>query len=815
MKKVRKIILRTFLIVVLLICLGSWYLNNIFLPQKIRLWMTGLLRERIDRQITLGKIRYNIFKGIVLKDITIFGKEGEEKFLSVKEMYFKFPVLPLLRKRFIITNLSVISPVLSVTRLKDEEWNFSDVLKGGVPDPQTKFTLLISRAVIVDGQALFKDLTKKPPFEGEIADINGEMYLALLASMHFKFSSKIQQRTIALQSKGNYNFISKVLNVNFNIQNITLTDYAPYYRDILPFQLDQGQANLQLDLSLTKDKPIRLYGVYSIKNLALSEDALKGSGNIEITAILNYTPDGRKVLEYEGNVRFDNFQLEGLPLIENITGINGKVAIVENTISTKDLKLSSWGMPVVFNGEINNFRNPSLNLTASSEADLSKIKESIPARFKDKLEKINISGKALLSMKISGGIRRPALDGKLTISEARCKPPFLSEDLKNINGNFEFKSNSLSTSDLTLSYKDTGYKLILSLIDLNRPDKEPNIEFDLRSEDLSLLGELNIKENNSAYFSTTEGKYLNSSFALTGVISDWPSPQLDITGDIEMDLADLTRALAGGGRGKVLSKLNPKGRVKLTTEASGKWEDWQNWSAVLKGKSDQVTIKKVNFDRLFFDIKMENKKISLVKLTAEPYGGVLNSTGFIDLGAEQRYWRGNLQLINIDLSGLSGDSGLKWQNISGNLSGAAVLEGREKAETIIGKGWLEVGEGKFWKLPLFLELSNILYFPYLKKTLFNRGFATFAIANKTISTSDLSLQSEGLNLLAKGSIDFDGNLDFSISTELAKNLADKMPKLSKIASMIISGLWNYAVELRLEGTIEEPKYSIVSRMPKR
>ncbi len=216
--------------------------------------MAGLLRESMNRQVELEGISYNIFKGIVLKQITVFEEDGKEKFLSVKEMYFKFPLLPLLKKKFIITNLSIISPDLSVIRFKDEEWNFSDMVGGESAASRPKFTVLVSRAVISNGQASFKDLTKEPPFEEKIKDINGETHLTLLASMHFNFSSKIeiQQRIITLQSKGNYNFLSRALAVNLDIQNITLTDYAAYYQDIFPFQLEQGQADLLLDFSLTK-----------------------------------------------------------------------------------------------------------------------------------------------------------------------------------------------------------------------------------------------------------------------------------------------------------------------------------------------------------------------------------------------------------------------------------------------------------------------------------------------------------------------------------------------------------------------------------
>jgi hypothetical protein len=819
MKKVKKIVLRTVLIVILLICVASWYLNNIFLPQKLKVWVVDFLSTRTARQVTLDRINYNIFKGIVLKGLTIFENtsEGEinKKFLTVEEIYFRLPIPPLFARKLIITNLYIGSPDVVITRIKPKEWNFSDILTVKPPEPKPKFTTLISRAVISEGKISFKDLTKEPAFNTQMEATNGEMYLTLPANINFKFSSRIVRTpAITIQSSGKYNFLLQTLDLEFNTKDITLTDYAPYYQKSLPFEIIQGESDLKISFSLDKDKHIRLYGTSFIKGLAVQQESLQGSGDLTVTTDVAYKLGEEKHVEYRGDVEFRNFVAKGLPVVETLKNINGKVKFSKDTLFTDELKIVVSGTPVVIKGKINNFNNPLLDLTLNSNIDLSHFKESLPSQFKERFKEIGISGNALLSMSLSGTVMRLQLLGKANFTDASFKTTLLAGELKNINGSFQLENDSLSTSNLTFYYKNTPFKLVASLINFSKPD----IKLNLSSQNLTFEGKINPKDKISPkdkdiYLAKVQGKYLDSSFDLSGNITELKKPLVNIQGIVEFNLADLTKALPSQ-YSQEISNLSPEGRLRLNGEATGIWNQWENWSGAIQASSEQIKIKKIKFDRLLLDAKMENKKVWLIRLTANSYGGILNSTGWLELQHPQSHYRLDIDLLNFDFAELGKEPHLNWKYSSGYMSGKVSLEGyTEKSETITGRGWLKVGEGKFWETPLFAGLANILYFPNLGKVLFKRGSATFTVIEKEIRTSDLLLEGAGLDLNAKGSISFDGNLDFGITTELARGLAKQSPEFAKIANMIVSGLWNYVIELRLKGTVKKPKYSIVPKLP--
>ncbi|MEA3560949.1 MAG: DUF748 domain-containing protein, partial [Candidatus Omnitrophota bacterium] len=830
MKKVRKIILRTVLVTILIICAASWYLNNIFLPQQVKLWIVNFLGKETSRQVSLEKVGYNIFKGIVLKGLTVFEDSAElnEKFLTVEEIYFKLPLPPLFGRKLIITNLYIQSPELAVTRRKSKDWNFSSILTTKPGDKRGKFAALISRAVISEGKISFTDLTKDPQFDTQIEAINGKIYLTLPANINFEFNlTAAQTPAITVQSSGTYNFLLKTLNLKLNTKDILLTDYAAYYRETVPFEVLEGKADLELVFSSDKDKNIHLQGTSSIKQLNVQQelstlplakktlkDKLKGTGNLTITTNLAYNLDKKSDIEYSGDITFSNFTFRGLPAIETLENINGKIEFFENILSTAALNLVVFGAPISLKGKLSNFNNPLIEASLTSDIDLSKTRDSLPAQLKNKFNQITVAGKALLSMGLEGGIRHIQYSGQAEFSNASVKNTLLAEGLKDINGILQFNNNGLSVPEVTFFYNDTAFKLNGSLASFNKP----NIDFNLSSKDLDLHGGLILKDklnpkDENIYIAKVEGKYFDSSFNLTGNIAGFKKPLLNLQGDVDFNLNDLTK-IAAPEYSQELSDLNPKGRLSLSGKAGGKWNEWKDWSGIIEAKSKRISIKEITLERLLLDVKVEDEKIFLVKLAASPYGGILTSTGFMELGQPHPYYKMEIDLLNLDLGEIGKEPVLNWPYSSGYLTGKLNLEGyKKKPETIIGKGWIKIGEGKFWEIPLFKDLANTLYFPNLQKVLFKRGFTTFIVADKAVRTSDLLLEGEGLNLSAKGLVGFDGNLNFSITTELARGLTQQSPELGKIANMIMSGLWNYIIEIRLKGTIKEPEYSIMPKLP--
>ena len=120
MKK-KKALLKIVIVLLLVLAGAIWWLNTVYLPTKVKAFITEALEQTLSRKVTLGDISYHLFKGIVLKDLTIFEKgqtdtehlnekgQAKEKFLKVKEVSFTFLLFPLLRKKIKNESLKFLS----------------------------------------------------------------------------------------------------------------------------------------------------------------------------------------------------------------------------------------------------------------------------------------------------------------------------------------------------------------------------------------------------------------------------------------------------------------------------------------------------------------------------------------------------------------------------------------------------------------------------------------------------------------------------------------------------------------------------------
>ena len=66
-----KIFLIILLIIVLAAYTGIFYLNQTIIPTKIRSAIVTGLEDVTQKKVLLGSVRFNIFKGLILKDLII------------------------------------------------------------------------------------------------------------------------------------------------------------------------------------------------------------------------------------------------------------------------------------------------------------------------------------------------------------------------------------------------------------------------------------------------------------------------------------------------------------------------------------------------------------------------------------------------------------------------------------------------------------------------------------------------------------------------------------------------------------------------
>jgi len=89
------------------------------------------------------------------------------------------------------------------------------------------------------------------------------------------------------------------------------------------------------------------------------------------------------------------------------------------------------------------------------------------------------------------------------------------------------------------------------------------------------------------------------------------------------------------------------------------------------------------------------------------------------------------------------------------------------------------------------------------------AFGNFSISSDRIYTEDFRMLSKAASLLWVGSLGLDGTLDFNITGRFAEDIIKQTTEPGKIASAILREAGNLIMEIRLTGTLADPKYQIV------
>jgi len=121
----KKKILIIILAIVVLISAGIVYLNDVVLPLKVKALLVRGLAEQTQKKVSLESLHFNIFKGMVFKNLVIY--DDKDILISLKEGSCIFLMVPLFKKTLVIPVLSLRSPQIFLQRRKDNTYNLADL----------------------------------------------------------------------------------------------------------------------------------------------------------------------------------------------------------------------------------------------------------------------------------------------------------------------------------------------------------------------------------------------------------------------------------------------------------------------------------------------------------------------------------------------------------------------------------------------------------------------------------------------------------------------------------------------------------------
>jgi len=801
---IKKIILIVLVVLVLGIGVGIFYLNKVFLPLKLKIILTQNLSNLLQRKVEIGSIRYQLFEGLIIDDLRIFEEptQADKVFLTIKKTHFNILFLPLIKsKTIIIPTIYLDSPLVNIKYKPDKTWNIP------IPKPaEQKYSLIISRLIISNGKLFFQDYTKEPVFTKEVEGLNTKLVLSLPNSLKFDLEADVPNadKTKSLISlKGKINLRTKGFSAETKIKNLPITEYSPYYAGLFPLSLSVAEVK-ELNLSATGENDlISLEASLTSQDIALTQDNFKIWGALALKGAAKYNLSNKEA-DYYGYLDLANTAVEGLPFVGAAKDIKGRLEFSKDSLKTDALSARTLDSSVEITGELRDFKNPYLDLRLKSRFELAKLDGLIKKQFKD--VSFDLNGQAFLDSKITGylkDINSIDFESQIKLISAKLSLPQLASPIEEINGNFTIKKESASWQNLSLKYNNQNFNLNGELKDF----ANPLVETTLSGPDLNLKTAFNLSDKNID-INYLDGGYFNSKFNLKGALSlkESDAPLVNLGGTVALDLTDIKKIAAKFNQD--LSKIKLEGIFKTAFSLSGALKDPRTMNISLNAQDNNISFNGYKFSGLSLGYNQSNAQGRL-SLSSDAYAGNLNLSANLNLADRDISYAAQINLNSIDISRLKQDTALKDKDISGALSATANLNGKgSDLSKLTGGVELNVANGNMWELNLFKGLGKLLFPRSFEKIIFKEAKGQFFINNKSVTTHDLKLNSNELELAFDGSFDFGGNLDFRVFNKFSEQLlTEESQTLEKIISSVLTQTGSFVV-VRLTGTFLEPKYKI-------
>src|SRR3989338_5033198 len=261
----KKIIVIIFLFLLILAGVSA-YLNNMFLPQKIKSLIINNLQQATRKRVSLATLQFSIFKGLVLKNLNIY--EGEKSVVNVKEASCTFLILPLLQRKIIITKVKVKQAVISLERKSDNTLNIpipiaplppigaapvetpQKEIKGLAPHkaavvPKKKFSVIVNSIAIRGSRINFQDGTLSPVFNKTIENLSLDLSYQSPTSIKFSLKSQIiALPVINITAAGEYKIPERFFTAKILLKDLSCKEFSAYLKGA-GFDISEGLINAQ------------------------------------------------------------------------------------------------------------------------------------------------------------------------------------------------------------------------------------------------------------------------------------------------------------------------------------------------------------------------------------------------------------------------------------------------------------------------------------------------------------------------------------------------------------------------------------------
>jgi len=752
MKKIWKIAGGLAVIAVVLIVTLAVLVKVLITPERVKARVLPLAQQTLHRQVELGDVEVSLFSGIVLKNLLIKEKAGDEPFVAANQVVLRYEFLPLLTMRVVIDEVRLDGPRITVIRQADGSFNFSDLAgeqakETAAPAPtpvpaedekgSKPIDLVVANVVIDGGELQFIDYAVNPkvPYRYKLSDLTVQAK-DLSLEQAFPFAVKANINGSSLQVDGKANLNTKTGQVKLQLVDFDVAAVSPYFRDKVPGKLN----GLKLNLDLAVDggaEMLTTKGKIGLNDLDLTLDALPKAPVREASIGLDYdvqvdlAKTAVQITKASLNLNGIGLDLSGrvvdyaktpqvdLVLILNELDVREALAAVPKELIAQVEELDPAGTV-----------HARINLAGTVDKPLALVKTG----------EISLSG-----LQASAGGIRPALTGNLALAGDQVSAEHLKLNLGDNSADINFKASNLFGKPIRVSTLVTSDRFLLDPL-LKGGGAAPAAA---GQETADVSGSPSAKQKPAEEIGPFD---------------------LPVNADGEVKIGQTL--YKGLDIADFLMKFRLENNVFTIDTLTGK---------VAGGTFSETSTIDLGKKGLVYDAKL-----NLSGVQADP---IVNA--FAPKAAKTVF--GNL-------------------NMTASFNGKGTLTEAIK-KNLSGDGDLKIADGRLTGTSLLQGLSQFVQLDELKDLHFNQADGNFALKNGKVLMNG-NFAGKEVSMVPKGSVDLDGNLDISLGTRLAPQLSAKLDKKGEVAQFFTDQEGWADLPLKVKGSLSKPSFAFDSSMLK-
>ncbi len=417
MSKKKKIIIAAVLVLLLGLTGGVIYLNKYYLPRVIKEKIIIGLAKFTSGKVELDNIHFNLFRGVVLENLTLYNKDNpQSKLCHIKEVSASVLILPSFKaKKIIIPSLAIKSALIHLSRDKDNRFNISYLLDKKAQTGSGDNAPLIKNITITESSIFFTDNTINPPARIDANNISIHTNVSFTeARAEGSFTVSKDNKKTNVEINAEYAFADKSLKGGLIVNDLDVNTYQSYI-DGLNFTLTSAHINqLQCGCQI-QSQNIQTQAKISLDGISLEKNGfyLKDA-QLNIDASAQTTKNNLKSIRYQGQAN----------IVKSALSID-KTALINADISsaTADFEGDNTAISLTADIKAGNIDVKKDDI-AVSEADAS-IQAQINIPFtKEDGQAIVYQGQAAINAKQISGIPKIG-----EITDTTIQLSFINQDL--------------------------------------------------------------------------------------------------------------------------------------------------------------------------------------------------------------------------------------------------------------------------------------------------------------------------------------------------------------------------------------------------